>query len=273
MLLRRHVERCLRHAQRLQNAAVQELAQALPGNHFHDPAQHIGGPAIFPLRARLMRQRQRRQARRLILVGLAATVDLGVHIRLLHRPGATELIAQARGMAQQILHRGLTLRRHQFHLPVPLHQHFLPGEGGNEFRYRVVQQQPPFLPQHHDGHRDNRLGHGIDAEQAVGLHGVGSGGIAFAECLQIGQPVVANDGNHRPRYLPGCHALVQHAGQAGQPIRAKPDLAGVGNGQGVRVHDNGSPGSVCFPEPWQQLPRSATHAPGSGLVSCRSAMP
>jgi hypothetical protein len=115
-------------------------------------------------------------------------------------------------MAQQVLNRGFIVGRHQLDATGTFHHHLLIGEGRDVFRHRVVQQQPALFPQHHRGNRNDRLGHRIDAEQRVLSHGVRGGGVALAECLQIRQPVVAYDGDHRTGDLPGLDPFAQLGG-------------------------------------------------------------
>jgi hypothetical protein len=56
---RRHHERRFVHAQWLEQTRAQEFIQRLPGEFFHQAAQHARALAVAPHRARVMQQRQR----------------------------------------------------------------------------------------------------------------------------------------------------------------------------------------------------------------------
>jgi hypothetical protein len=89
---------------------------------------------------------------------------------LLHEAIAGVVVGQARGVAQQVLHRHLALRGHKLELAVVLDADLGLGKLRNELGDGVSEQEVTVLQQHHDANRDDRLGHGEDAED--GVHGL-----------------------------------------------------------------------------------------------------
>ena len=45
------------------------------------------------------------------------------------------------------------------------------GQCGKEFRDGIIHLKPAFLVQHHHGHRGDRLGHRVNSEQRIQVHG------------------------------------------------------------------------------------------------------
>jgi hypothetical protein len=85
---------------------------------------------------------------------------------------------------QQILHRGGSVHWLQAELSALLHRHLLRREFRQVFRDRIIQQQPALLHQHHRGHRDNRLGHRVDAEDRIARHRRARGRVLAAQVLE-----------------------------------------------------------------------------------------
>ena len=60
---------------------------------------------------------------------------------------------------------------------------------------RVGQLKTPFLPQHHQGDRGNRLGHGINAENCIVAHGLITLAIHETHRLKISGYTVSRNQN------------------------------------------------------------------------------
>jgi hypothetical protein len=136
-------------------------------------------------------------------------------------------------VAQQVLHRGLLLDRFQ-----PLRGgHLLVGKFGQPTADRIGEQQLPTLNQHHDRHRNDRLGHRINAEDAVDLHGCARGRVLLAHGLQQADLPAPRDHGHSPRQPAAVDFMSQHIHQALRALGAQAHISRVGVGQsGVWCH-------------------------------------
>ena len=141
-----------------------------PAIDLDDPAEHVGRDGCIPkLRragaAAAARRAPRRARPRVFswLIGAAAWTSFWTW------RGPGEAVSQARSVAHQVLDRDRPLGGTSRALAV-LDPDLHLGEGGNVLGDRIGDQQPPFLDQRHRGDRDDRLGHGIDAEDRVGGH-------------------------------------------------------------------------------------------------------
>ncbi len=85
-------------------------------------------------------------------------------------------------MVQQLTHGGLALQRLEFDFAclVVANHHLQIGKFRNMLADRVVEVPQTLLVQHHQGDAGDWLGHGVDAEEGVALHGalIFQGGIA-----------------------------------------------------------------------------------------------
>jgi hypothetical protein len=121
-------------------------------------AGHVGG---------LLHARQR-QPRDL------AGHDAGLFVGGLDRSLLDDRIAQPRRVGQQMADRDRRFRGPQIgDRAVRRHLHLHLRELRQHVRQGLVEPQPAFVDQDHRGHAGDRLGHRIDAEQAV--HGDGGG--------------------------------------------------------------------------------------------------
>ena len=68
------------------------------------------------------------------------------------------------------------------------------GKGRQMLGDRVGEEQAAFFVEDHRGHADDRLGHGINAEDRIGAHGRAGGLVAEAEAFEIGDLAMAGDG-------------------------------------------------------------------------------
>src|SRR5581483_733212 len=63
---------------------------------------------------------------------------------------------------------------------------------------RLVQREAPLFVEHHDRNARDRLGHGADAKNAVGAHGLLRIFVGHAECLEVGDLAMTGDQAHAP---------------------------------------------------------------------------
>ena len=221
VLLRcRHRKTGVVHAQRAEHAPLQDGAQRLALDHLQHSAQHIGGAAVFPAGAGGVYQRQRAECGRQLGVVVAARSDARGAVGVGHGaqvPG----VAQAGGVAQQVVHGGLArgggggARGRVVHL--------LRGKGGQVAGHRVRQQQAALFHQHHRHQRGDGLGHRVDAKHRVRRHGgrcrFGGGRALVAHGLvQHGLAPVVHQG-HGAGQQALVHMGLQHGAQAGEGLR------------------------------------------------------
>ena len=123
VVLGQHGKTGVLHPERGKNGLVQVLAQRLAGDDLQQAAQHVGGAAVFPHRARRVHQRQGRELCRKGGVGALSRGDLHLRVLALHGCAAQKFVGEARRVAQQVLHRGGLGHRPQLHHTVHLHRH------------------------------------------------------------------------------------------------------------------------------------------------------
>ena len=93
--------------------------------------------------------------------------------------------------------------------------------------------QPAFLHQDHGGHRDQRLGHGIGAEDRILGQGRIGTLVAVPDGLRIGELSVSGDHDDGPGQLAAVDLAAEGLLDPFQPFGRQPDLAGLGAGQGL----------------------------------------
>ena len=92
-----------------------------------------------------------------------------------------------------------------------LHFHF--GKGGDEFGEWRCEVEQALLDHSHDGNRDNRLGHGINAENIVHPQGgCGVGWITQANGLAVLDLSPLGDERDHPRHAPAFNIACQAGG-------------------------------------------------------------
>ena len=240
---RRHMKCRVDHAERRQDVPLEVHAQRQARQYLDEPADHIGGAAVFPLSSRLMQQRQFAQGRDLVGAALRAAVHLRAHVHFLHRAGAAEFVGEPGRMAQQVLDGDGSRRRHPLDLSIPLHRDLKIRELGKVLADRIAQQEPSFFPQHHRGDRGDGFGHGINPENGVLRHRLGGGRIAPAEALEIADPPATRDERHRAGQSSAFNFAAHHRTQARESGGGEPDLLGRRKCQRGRCH--GVPAADC----------------------------
>ena len=170
------------------------VSNGMPLAIFDDPAHQIEGDRIAPLRARIGDQRQCRQtigkfreagrgyngfeAGQRFAANLAGA-DAEAIIFLEQGPLDHDIIAKACGVRQKIAYRYWRVRRASIKAFHRIDQHHRVFETGDEIGDILVEADLAVFDQHHRGHTRDRLGHRIDAEQAVGVH---RAGFAASDC-------------------------------------------------------------------------------------------
>ena len=150
--------------------SVRNALRRLAGNDFDDAAENVGGAAVVPFRAGLAHQRQAGDEGGVFGVGDLAAAQPRLLIQLLHQAVAGVVVGDARGVPQQVLNRHRPLQRYELELAVVLDADLLIGKFRDEFRDGVAEQEMAILDQHHDADRDDRFGHGEDAEDRIVRH-------------------------------------------------------------------------------------------------------
>ncbi len=126
-------------------------------------------------------------------------------------------------MRQQIANRNLFRGWNRVSLPRRrLHQHFRILEFRNVLRHRIVQQEVPFFVEHHHRQAGDRLGHGADAENGIGLHRLGRLAVRHALCPKPNNLPPPRNQRHRARNSLVRDAAIHRGGDPLQPFRRQP---------------------------------------------------
>ena len=229
----RDVERGVHHAERREDALVQEVAQRLSGDLLDQIALHVDGRAVRPHGLRLGEQRHLHELVDHRLQRCAGVQHPIVDERAVDRMAGVQDVAQPGGVLHQVAHRHAPapLDRLGLHVPVGV----LPGvdleigERRNVSRHRIVELPLAFLVQHHQRHADDRLGHREDAEDRIGLDRIVLADIELAD--RVAEDQLAVPRQHRDDA--GQLAVVDHRLHAGveplQPFRRDPDVFRCGD--------------------------------------------
>ncbi|MEJ2082069.1 MAG: hypothetical protein P8Y94_07815 [Acidobacteriota bacterium] len=153
--------------------------------------------AVFPLRSGVEVKRELRDLVNHLFQVRVGIEEIGFLVRLADRI-VFPPVSEARGLAQEIATRDLTgwLRRLTGALRA-VDRDIL--EGGDVLRHRLVEHELPFLEEDHDGRRRNRLGHGVDPKNGIGLDRFSGLDVGEAERLEINQLAVPSDGHGHTR--------------------------------------------------------------------------
>ena len=171
-LVGRHEEIGVVHAERLEDALLQKLLERHAADLADEIADHVGGDRIIPGFAGRKFQRDFGQIldHGLQRAGLLDLADLFFAIGGIDVGALLEAVGETRGVPQQVddQHRtGQRAGQEGRRVAGDEDAEVLPFR--NVFGDRLVERDAAFLEQHHEGHRGDRLGHGIDAENGVVL--------------------------------------------------------------------------------------------------------
>ena len=237
VLVGRHVEVGVDHAQRLQHLLLEIDLVGLAGDDLDEIAQHVGGDAVVPRLAGLGDQREGRELLDDLLqagVGVAEIDAVLGAVERVDRIALHEAVGQARRVGQQVAEVDLALGRHRIDLAAAAAGiDARVGEAGDEFRDRVVELKAALLVEHHDRRRGERLGHGIDAEDGVGPHRLVALDVGLAAGLGEGQLALAHDDRHHAGQAAAVDPAVHPLAHAVEPLSGKTDLFGGDERQGV----------------------------------------
>ena len=193
---------------------AERLAELLAVDHFDQAAQHVGRHAVFPARAGRELQRQGGELGDEFLVAHAAIADLGVDVGLVDQRRAARAVGEARRVAQQILHGhgalGIAELQHRPAVDDFLGADLHLADLGQELRHGIADLEPALLDHLHDRDADDRLGHGVDAEDRVGLHRIARRHVAFAERRHPGDLAAPRHQHDRARHQAGVDVLLRH---------------------------------------------------------------
>ena len=138
-------------------------------------------------------------------------------------------------VAHQVQNRDRPCGRNALELAVALDADGHRGECRQVFGDRFREQEPPLLDQRHRCDRDDRLGHGIDAEDGVLAHGRPVG-LERAHRLMKGDLAVAGDQHRHARRFPFLDLALHGRAQQLEPRRIEADAFGRRMGQGEGGH-------------------------------------
>ena len=248
---RGHPEARVLHLERLEQALVEEIRQALARGAFDHAAQHVGGEAVVPDRARLERERHARQLLDLLggrEIARVVVLVLAVHAdalqALLHRRVLRDLtVREARGVAQEILHRHLPLLRHQrvgrgARSVLARDAHLQLVEARQVLAHRIRELDRAILDQHHRRHRHQRLGHRIDAEDRFRCHL--DGGRLHADRVLVDELALPRDHHDCATETAVRGLLLQHLADLRQPLRRHSHLLRLCHRQRLRAEAPGA---------------------------------
>jgi hypothetical protein len=138
-------------------------------------------------------------------------------------------------MAQQIVDRDLGAGRLQDHAAARLGDSDLPlGQRWKKHGDRIAQDESALFDYHHDGYRDDRLGHGVDAEDIVPLHGRAARRAA-AVGFPMGDLPFAGDQRYCARQLARSNVCAHRLADRFQPFAGQAHALGRREGQRPRV--------------------------------------
>ena len=146
-----------------------------------------------------------------------------VLVHLVNRRVPEDPVGEARGVAHQLTHGGRVGWVFQNLLSVLIEalEDFQLGELGDELRDGI--RRPPFalFVEDHHGNACDRLGHGVDAEDGVRLHGRGSGDILLAVCPLLDDLAVARKKCHNSGKLFLIHLTLHCCVKTIESLRGK----------------------------------------------------
>ncbi|MFK4624223.1 hypothetical protein ABIF50_007529 [Bradyrhizobium diazoefficiens] len=213
-----------------------DICQRFARRDLHHPPQDVGGMAILPQRARLVVQRQFRDALGELGEVEIAGIDVGVAIGLADQAVAIEAIGDAGGMAHQIEHRDRPRGRHQLKrlgavVGLLLDADFHIGEGRDVFRDRIVELDLAVLDQSHRDDGRDRLAHREQAENRLVGDRRLAGHILHAEGFVIDRLAVLLDQHGCAGDLAGRDLVLEELADLGELVliemRAGRNLVGA----------------------------------------------
>ena len=222
----RQVEARVLHAQRPEQALLQEHIERHARDHRDEIAQHIETLAVGELLSRMMVQRQLGEAQDAPAEGHGLGGEevhhAGLGVELLEAGVAVDdAIPETRGVREQIAEGDLALGRFAgpgaVGLVVGL-EHLRLLELRDPVRHRIIEAEPALLPQHHHRGRGDGLGLRGDAEDVVALERPPGLVVGHAEGLVVHHLAIAGHQSHRPRDAPLANGLFAQGIDPRQPL-------------------------------------------------------
>ena len=216
---------------------LQKVVKPLAGDGLHQVAADIGGQGIHPTLARVIAQGHLGQLHGEVVQGFAlAAAHLVLGVGLVHGVAIVRgaqgreqgAIGQAAGVAEHMAEGHRRIGSDQLHpVAVAGHPDLMVAPFGNVAADGVVELKIALFVQHHQGHRGDRLGHGIDAEDGVVSHRLVPFPVHLAEGAEVGHVAVTRDGDLAAGNLAGLDVVaVQVGGDPLQPFGGKAGARG-----------------------------------------------
>ena len=216
------MERRVLHPERQQDVLPHEFAQRLAREFLDEVSLDIHRDAVDPLRAGLVEQRNLGQPVDHALQILRAE-HRRVAVHLVDRSFAEDAVGEAGRVAHQLRHRRRVRRIFDDGLAVGVHAlvDFEIRELRDVFRDRIARPPLALLIQHHHRDAGDRLGHRVDAEDRVLLHGRAAGHVALAIGPRIDDLAVARHYRDDSRHLAVVDVFLQHRMHTIQSLRGE----------------------------------------------------
>jgi hypothetical protein len=212
------------HAQWGEDPLLEKLLERQARDLADQVTQHVGRDRIVPGRTGRELERHPRQFvdETVQTVRPFEGVDLGAAVSGIDVRARLEAIGQAGGVSQQVDHAhwrfrapGLEAARQAGEV----HTQVAPGR--NEAVHGIVQRDQPFFDQHHERDARDRLGHRVDAHDAVFRQRCPGLDRRLAEHRLVHPSALARDVQQGARQLARQHVLLgQESVQPGQAFRA-----------------------------------------------------
>jgi hypothetical protein len=138
-------------------------------------------------------------------------------IELLHQAVTGVFVSDAGGVAEQILDGDRPLHRYKIEAAVVFDADFLVGKFRDEFGDGIIEQEVTFLEQHHDADRNDRLGHGKDAEDRVPRHRGACARVLLAKRVEPADLAASGDHDGRTGHGSFVDLALEHIGH---PLQA-----------------------------------------------------
>ena len=165
--------------------------------------------------------------------------NTGLGIELLEAGVAVDdTVPEARGVREQITNGDLALGGlagpGAIGLVIGL-KHLRLLELRDPVRHRIIEPEPPLLPEHHDRGRGDGLGLRCDAENVVALERPAGLIVGHAEGLVVHHLAIAGHQRHRARNTPLANGLLANSIDPGQSLRRHPRFLRRHLAQGRRL--------------------------------------
>ena len=157
----------------------------------------------------------------------AVDVDAPAPVQRVDRMAGHEAVGQPRGVGQQVTDLHLPLgERRRVAVGGAVRPHPQVRPGGDEAGDGIVELEAALLVERHQRHRDDRLGHRVDAEDRVGGHRLAGGDVSQPRAAQVCDPTLPGDERqHAGELAGGDVALLEERRDPGQALGGQADLA------------------------------------------------